>query len=146
MYAHVLVAVDGSPYSLKAARHGLGVAKAIGAKVTAVYVTPSWNAIALSEIAIGHSEAQFDAQMKAVAAKTLGEVATMAGQVGVACTSVHMVGDPPYESIIKAAADNGCDLIVVGSHGRRGVAGLILGSQTTKLLSHSKLPVIVYRE
>lgn len=145
MYRHVLVAIDGSPFSFKAAEHGLGLAKTIGAKATAIYVTPTWRALALSEIAVGHVEQQFDAQMKQTAETYFAQLRDIAGKLGLTCESVHVVGDYPYECIIETAAQRDCDVVVVGSHGRRGMASLLLGSETTKLLTHSKIPVIVYR-
>ncbi len=145
MYRHVLVAIDGSPFSMKAAEHGLGLAKATGSKATAIYVTPTWRALALSEIAVGHVEEQFNAQMKQIADTYFAELHKIAAGLGITCDCLHVVGDSPFESIIATAAQRECDVIVVGSHGRRGLSSLLLGSETTKLLTHCHIPVIVYR-
>lgn len=145
MYRHILAATDGSAFALEAARHALGLAKSTGARTTAITVTPTWRSLELSEIAVGRLEYQFAAQMRQLAEASLASVRTAADTLGVPCESIHMTGDRPSESIVAAAAERGCDLIVVGSHGRRGLERLMLGSETTRILTHSKIPVLVYR-
>lgn len=145
MYRHILIAIDGSPLAQAAAEHGLALAKLAGAKSTAIIVTPSWNAIALSEIAIGHFEADFARNMAAHANRALDPVGAKAASLGIAIEKRHVTGDVPYESILAAAKELGTDLIVVGSHGRRGLSKLLLGSETVKLLTHSHIPILVHR-
>jgi nucleotide-binding universal stress UspA family protein len=146
MFRHLLIGIDGSAFALKAAAHGLELAKSVSAMASAVIVTPTWDSIALSEIAQGKFEENYIARMNEQAEACLGKVRELAVERRVVCKTLHLVADRPYDAIIKAAAENGCDMIVVGSHGRRGVQKLILGSETTKLLTHSKVPVLVYRE
>ena len=126
--------------------HGLELARTISAKATAITVTPSWRAIALSEIAVGHLEEEYAARTAQYAAECLGKVQQAADEYGVMCETLQVSSDRPYEAIITAAKQNGCDLIVVGAHGRRGIIGLLLGSETVKVLTHSKIPVLVFRE
>ena len=136
MHKHVLIATDGSDYALKAAEYGLGVAKAAGAKVSVVMVTPPWADLALSEIAD---------RMSTYAKSCLAKVEAAARDRGLACETIHVAAAKPYQAIIDTAGARGCDLIVVGAHGRRGLAGLVLGSETVKVLTHSKIPILVYR-
>lgn len=145
MYRHLLATTDGSPFALEAACHAVGLAKSLSARITAITVTPTWRALALSEIAVGRDEGQFSAQAQAFAARCLAPIQAEAARLGVACEVIALEGDRPYEVIAATAAERGCDLVVVGSHGRRGVERLMLGSETTKLLIHSPVPVLVYR-
>lgn len=146
MYKNILIAVDGSELADKALAQGLELAKAIGAKVNLVHVTPPWSSIAVGEVAVMFPPEEYEANMKAAAAKLLGKAAEKAKAVGVPCTTVEASESQAYKAILQAAAENGCDLIVMGSHGRRGIAGLLLGSETVKTLTHGKVPVLVYRE
>jgi nucleotide-binding universal stress UspA family protein len=146
MYRHILIATDGSKYALRAAEHGLALAKAENARVTAIVVTPPWSAIGLSEIARGHFEDEFTERMAAYASTCLTPIKQSALERGLACDLRHAIGAAPCEMILDAARSLNCDLIVVGAHGRRGVDALVLGSETTKLLTRSHTPVLVYRE
>lgn len=146
MYKHVLIATDGSAYALRSARHGLQVAKAYGAQATVITVTPPWSAISLSEIVLGHDEAKYAANMVQWAEQAFSKVRAAAKEIGISCQELHVTHDRAYQAIIDAAAKQGCDLIVVGAHGRRGIEGLVLGSETVKVLTHSRIPVLVYRE
>lgn len=145
MYRHILAATDGSPFALEAVRHALGLSKSTGARATAVTVTPTWQSLELSEIVVGRLEEQFAARMSQMAETRFAPIREVAAGLGIACDTIHVTGDYPHDSILATAAARGCDLIVVGSHGRRGIEQLLLGSETTKLLTHSKVPVLVYR-
>ena len=146
MYKHILIATDGSKHSLHAARHAMKLAVGCGAKVSVLTVTPLWRAIALSEIAHGRFENEYGERMEAIARDCLDKVGAIAHEQGVACDTLHVPSDRPYEAIIEAASQRGCDLIVVGAHGRRGLESILPGSETVKILTHSKVPVLVYRE
>ena len=146
MYRHVLIAIDGSEYSLRAAAHGLALAKSMSAKASVITVMPTWRAVGLSEVAVGHFEEEYQGRARAEGEQRLAKVAALAAEAGVPCESVQVTHEHPYQAIIYEAGTRGCDLIVVGSHGRRGVAGLLLGSEATKVLTHSNIPVLVYRE
>jgi len=145
MYKHILIPTDGSPLSDMAVRQGIALAKSIAAKVTSITVTPTFHTFAVEPMMISDTPAQYEKDSAAWAAKCLGAVAAVAGAAGVACKTVHAIHDHPYESIIETAKREGCDLIFMASHGRKGVAALVLGSETTKVLTHSKIPVLVCR-
>lgn len=145
MYRHILIAIDGSECSLKAAESGLALARALGAAVTAITVTPTWKAVGLSELALGFSEERYEERARAYGDKCLEKVLHLAGTANVACTPVQTIRDRPYEAIIDAADKHACDLIVMGSHGRKGVTRLLLGSETSKVVAQSKTSVLVHR-
>jgi nucleotide-binding universal stress UspA family protein len=146
MYKHLLIAIDGSELSDKALKQGLELAKAISAKTTLMHVTAPWTSVAVGEIAIMFPPQEYEANMTAAAQKLLAKAKAEADAAGVPSTTVHVSDPQPYRAIIAEAESHGADLIVMGSHGRRGIAGLLLGSETTKTLTHSKIPVLVYRE
>lgn len=146
MYKHLLIATDGSELSLKAAAQGFELAKAINAKLTAVVVTAPWRTIAVGEVAAAVPEEAYEKQAAQGASEMLGRVTKLAAESGQQCDGAHASNSHPYQAIIDTAKKRGCDLIVMGSHGRRGLAGLLLGSETVKVLTHSNIPVLVYRE
>jgi nucleotide-binding universal stress UspA family protein len=145
MYKHVLIPTDGSELSEKAVKHGITLAKSLNAKVTSVTVSQTFHTFALDPLMVTDTPAQYKKDCEARAQKYLGIVETAAKTVGVACEGVHVVNDHPWEAIIDAAKKKGCDLIFMASHGRKGVSALVLGSETTKVLTHSKIPTLVYR-
>ncbi len=148
MYSHILVPTDGSPLSLKGARAAVQLAGRINAKITAVYVYPPYSApYAGDGIFFGTKLAveEYTATMSKLAEKALAKVAEMASDAKVPCEGEAVVNDTPWEGIIKAASKRKCDTIVMGSHGRGGISGVVLGSQTNRVLAHSKIPVLVCR-
>ena len=148
MYKHILVPTDGSKLSNHAVRAACNLAQTCGARITGIYVIPPYvppiYAEGMMYIAdLGpkrHKEV-----MQQAAKKALAVLSAEARRAGVACAGVAPVADQPWEGILKAARGKRCDLIVMASHGRRGIAGLLLGSETTKVLTHSKIPVLVCR-
>jgi nucleotide-binding universal stress UspA family protein len=147
MYTNLLVATDGSKLSEKAVVHGIGLAKAVGAKVTAFYAAPDYPDPTYSEGIIYEtiSRKDYAAMAAADAEKVLAKVAKKAEAEGVKCDTRYALSRAPWEAILAAAKKNKCDVIVMGSHGRGGLAALFLGSETQKVLAQSKLPVIVAR-
>ena len=148
MYKHILIATDGSELADKAVRHGLALAKAVTAKATAVAVTESWNALEIAkqvEQRVENPVARYEKNAAAWADKILSAVRRTASQQGVTCGTVQIKDSDPADGILEAARKNGCDLIVMASHGRRGVAKLLLGSQAVKVLTHGTLPVLICR-
>ena len=146
MLKHVLAATDGSAFATRAVRYAANLAKATGARLTILTVTPTWAAIALSEIAQGHFEKEFSARTATQAAAILAAGTAAAAEAGQRCETIHATGDRAADVIVKTAAAAGADTIVVGAHGRSGLERMILGSETVKVLSLSRIPVIVYRE
>ena len=145
MYKHILLPTDGSELSATAVRAGVKFAKEVGARVTALHVTAPFHPTELTPAALtGHMQ-EHDARAKESAQQTLGAVMEVARAAGVPCATAHRVSNSPYETIIALAGEAGCDLIFMASHGRRGVAALLLGSETNKVLTHSKIPVLVTR-
>ena len=146
MYRHILIPTDGSELAQRAVPQALALAKAVGAKVTALVVEKPFDAYHVREsklLSIPKELANYNKVIKQHAGKVLKDVADAAKAAGVKCTTLQMVNDRPYEAIIKAAKDKRCDLIVMSSHGRSGIAGFVLGSETNKVLTHTKIPVLV---
>ena len=146
MYRHILIPTDGSELAQRAVRHGLGLAKALGAKVTAATVEASFNVYAVPssrDLQMSGAFAEYAEHAKAHASKILSSVADAARAAGVACETAQLEHDHPHEAIIAAAKQRGCDLIVMGSHGRSGIAAVVLGSVTNKVLTHTSIPVLV---
>lgn len=143
MYKNILIATDGSELAGKDVQHGVALAKAIGAKVTAVTVTKSFR-IPLEMSVVEDTSAEYQKRVQASTAKILGAVADKAKAAGVVCETIQTEHDHPYQAIIDTARSKGCDLIVMASHGRHGIAALVLGSETVKVLTHSNIPVLVH--
>ena len=144
MYKNIIVAVDGSPIADNAAKHAIELAKQLGAELTAVTVTESYEAAVLTSLAMV-DPAEYRKLCKEHASDILLKATQMAEAAGVSCAAVHIDNQRPYKGIIKAAEEYGADLIVMGSHGRRGLEALLLGSQTTRLLTYTKVPTLVIR-
>ena len=158
MYKSILVPTDGSELSARAIEAALGLAKTSGARITALHVVPP-----LSELRVPELAERYDASVEegyilpaslgrkiqeGVTARSramLDGICAKAAAAGIKCESIVAVGSSPHEAIIRRAAESKCDLIVMASHGRKGVQAIVLGSETTKVLVHSKIPVLVVR-
>ena len=148
MFTNILIPTDGSELSTQAARGALDLAKALKAKATIVLVSPTFKQLADEGFLVPELDVDKRAWEKGVserAGKVLEATAGAAKAAGVKCETVHVFRDVPHLAIIDAAKKNGCDLIVMGSHGYGGFKQLVLGSETMRVLSHSKIPVLVYR-
>ena len=144
MYQHLLIPTDGSELAERAVTHGLSLAKFLRAKVTAIVVEERpgpW--LAFPGPGAAAAFAEFAEQIKEYYASALDRVANAAKQAGVPCDTVQVQHVQPYEAIIATATDRGCDLIVMGSHGRSGLSAVVLGSVTNKVLTYTKVPVLV---
>jgi nucleotide-binding universal stress UspA family protein len=144
MYKHILIATDGSELAGRAVTTGLTLAKAFKASVTAVTVTEPWSAMVTGEPALVFPIEEYEKAAAENAARILSGVSTATKNAGVECETVH-VNDFPAEGIVETATVHGCDLIVMASHGRRGLSKLLLGSQTSRVLTLSTVPVLVCR-
>lgn len=145
MYKNLLIASDGSPLAEKAVVQGLILAKQLNARVTAVTVTEP-----LPSILSAEATSTFPLEFYASAAKSnandiLGGIRGSANEAGVECDIVHVTDHFPAEGILEVAEVRKCDLIVMASHGRRGLAKLLLGSQTLRVLNASSIPVLMCR-
>lgn len=145
MYKNILIPTDGSELAGKAVRHGIALAKAIGAKITVLTVSAPFHLFTLDPQSVEDTEAQYTSRIRESRKRLLGEVASAAKTAGVVCETMHLEHEHPYEAIIDTARKDGCDLITMASHGRRGVSAIVLGSETIKVLTHSKIPVLVHR-
>jgi nucleotide-binding universal stress UspA family protein len=145
MYKNILIPTDGSALSDKAIRHGIALAKALGAKITAVTVTQPFHWFSIDRKMVTDMPVEYEKHARQRAEKILDAVSKAARAANVDCNTVHIEQEHPYDAIIKTAGSQGCDLIVMASHGRRGVSALVLGGETVKVLTHTKIPVLVYR-
>jgi nucleotide-binding universal stress UspA family protein len=145
MYKHLLIATDGSPVAQKAVDHGLALAKALGAKVTAINVTEPWDVVVVPEAAVVLPPPEYEDTVAESAAKILAGVSDAAEKIGMACDTLHVKDRYPAEGVVDTAKEKGCDLIVVASHGRRGLRRLVLGSVANEVVTHSSIPVLVCR-
>jgi nucleotide-binding universal stress UspA family protein len=145
MYKHILIPTDGSALSEEALRQGIAFAKSIDAKVAAVTVSRPFHAIAAEPLMVTCTPDEYIKACEARAARYLAVAKELARAAGVPCETVHVVNEHPYAGIIETATNLGCDLIFMASHGRKGVAALVLGSETTKVLTHCRIPTLVYR-
>jgi nucleotide-binding universal stress UspA family protein len=146
MYRNVLIATDGSALAEHAVSHGLSLAKAVGAKVTAVVVETPFNIYDLPASRtqqVSDFVAQYSAEIKKHANTVLSRVADKAKAMGVPCDTVQCEHDLPYKAIIATAEDKSCDVIVMASRGRSGMSAILLGSVTNQVLTHTKIPVLV---
>lgn len=145
MYKHFLIATDGSELARKALIHGLTLAKELGAKATAVTVTEPWDAVVVGEVAVVFPPAQYEESVAANASRILAKVNELASELGTACETLHVKDQRPADGILEAAATLQCDIIVMASHGRRGITRLILGSTANDVVARSKIPVLICR-
>ena len=145
MYKHILIPTDGSPLSETAVREGIALAKAVSAKVTVLTVSLPFHTFPLDPVMMADTPGQYAKDSQALADKALGVAKAEAAAAGVACETLYRIHDHPYQAILDTARTHACDLIFMASHGRRGVAALVLGSETNKVLTHSRIPVLVCR-
>jgi len=148
MYKNILIATDGSEFAGRAINHGLELAKAIGSTVTIATVTEIWSALDMahkSKVGIQNPINEYEKTVAAVAEKILASAADLAKQTGISCECIHVKDQHPAEGIIATAKDKNCDLIVMASHGRRGIQKVLLGSVASEILTHSKIPVLIIK-
>jgi nucleotide-binding universal stress UspA family protein len=145
MFKHILLPTDGSELSAAAIKQGVRFAKSIGAKVTGLCVMQQQHPFFYEMEIPTEALEQVAKRCKELAETYLAAIEKEAKEARVACDVVYEKNDYPYEVIIRVAEQKGCDLIMMASHGRKGVGALLIGSETQKVLTHSKIPVLVYR-
>jgi nucleotide-binding universal stress UspA family protein len=147
MFKHILVPTDGSPLSSDTVKRAIAFAKETSAKITFFFAKPDYPVAFYGEGALidPTTPDKFAEMAEQQAREILAAHESAAKAEGVVSSSISSVSDIPYEAIIAAAETSGADLIFMASHGRRGFSGLLLGSETQKVLTHSKIPVLVYR-
>ena len=145
MFKHLLLPTDGSEASQVTLLKGVRLAKDFNARITGICVVPEFHVLTFNPTMIEDTKDVFIAESRSQAHKYLALLNEAADEAGVPCETEVVLSDHPYEAIIRASETKGCDLIMMASHGRRGVQALLLGSETQKVLTHSKIPVLVYR-
>ena len=146
MYANILIPTDGSELSDHSAAHGIALAKRLDCRITLLTVLPPFHILTTDTQMIEDTRAAYKVRMLAQAETILAAAAQLAQSAGVACATVHAEHEHPYRAIIDTAESRDCDLIVMASHGRGGVAAILLGSETLKVLTHCRIPVLVHRQ
>jgi len=145
VHKHILIPTDGSDLSYEAIQYATALAKAVNARVTGVTVSPPIHVLAVEPDMVADTLESYRQRMTPVAAQRLAKVEEATAAAGVSCEVVHIEHEHPYKAIIDVANAKACDLIVMASHGRRGISAIVLGSETVKVLTHSTIPVLVYR-
>lgn len=144
MYKNILLPTDGTEFCEKAVCQGVALAKLFGARVTGVTVTTPFASFVAPTIPSDMIERLRESRRVAVA-EMLSSVEATAKASGVPCETIEVEDDHPYQGIIRTAESKGCDLIVMASHGRRGIGALLIGSETQKVVTHTTIPVLVCR-
>jgi nucleotide-binding universal stress UspA family protein len=147
MFKHILIPTDGSDISAEAARAGVQLAKALGARVTAFFAAPAPTPVVYSHfLPVGYMTPEEHGRLiERTAQKYLAVVEKAAHAAGVQCQALHTTNDFPADAIVQAAREQGCDCIFMASHGRHTRSGPSLGSETQKVASEASVPVVIYR-
>ena len=145
MFKHILLPTDGSAISTAIVRNCIAFAKASGAMVTGLHVIPEFHVLTYQTEMLEATAEQYRQDSTAHAKLYLEAIEQVARELGVQCKTVVRTDNQPYEVIIEVARELGCDLICMASHGRNGIKGMLLGSVTQKVLTHSQIPVLVFR-
>lgn len=146
MFKNILIPTDGSELSRRAVRMALELAKLHGARITGIHVIPDYHLLIAYEGAFDPvTEERIEEEARTRAEGYLAFVRENAESAGVPCETVCETSDHPYDAILKTADARGCDLILMTSHGRKGLAAVLLGSETRKVLTHAKIPVLIVR-
>lgn len=147
MFKHILIPTDGSSVAFKAVKAGVALAKETGARITGYYAVEPFGPSVYGDgyVISPKMVAEFERRAKTAGEKHVAKIGRSAKAAGVPFQRLVLKAATPYEGIVDAARKQKCDVIFMASHGRRGLSALIMGSVTNKVLSHSKIPVLVYR-
>jgi nucleotide-binding universal stress UspA family protein len=145
MFKQILLPTDGSDLSERSVLAGISFAKELGAQVIGLTVAPEFHTFTTNTEMLEDTKDEFVAATEKRTEKYLSFVSEASRSAGVACTVIQASSDDPYEAILQVAKEHKCDLIIMASHGRKGIKGVLLGSETQKVLVHSAIPVLVYR-
>ena len=146
MFKHILLPTDGSRHAEQAVLYGVELARVTGARVTGFYAAPNFHIFSYRAAELEESSKQFAIDVQAHAERYLAFIASVANEAKVSCNTVVERNDHPHDAICSAAKRLQCDLIVMASHGRRGLVGLMLGSETQRALAHTDVPILVWSE
>ncbi|MFZ3003466.1 MAG: universal stress protein [Undibacterium umbellatum] len=145
MFKHILFPTDGSEASRDAIRKCVLFAKETGASLTGIHVIPEFHIVTYHTEMLEDTKAQFERDCLLHAQHYLNEIKDIAKEYNVSCETSYLTGDHPFDVIVKQAQEKNCDLIAMASHGRRGLKGFLMGSETQKVITHSTVPVLVFR-
>ncbi|WP_342616758.1 universal stress protein [Rhodoferax sp. GW822-FHT02A01] len=145
MFKHILIPTDGSDLSNAAITNGVKLAKEINARITGLAVTMPYHYFSMDGAMLADSIDRYEEDSEALALRNLKVLKDAASEAGVEYALLHRVNEHPYEEIINVAQEQRCDVIFQASHGRRGLRALLMGSETQKVLTHTKIPVLVFR-
>ncbi|MDO8972721.1 universal stress protein [Reyranella sp.] len=145
MFKHILIPTDGLALSTAAIQNAMQLARDVKAKVTVITVIEPFHIFSMDSVQLADTQSAYQTHAGEAAKRCLEAAKRQAEALGVECEAIHVEHAMPYKAITDTAAAKGCDLIAMASHGRRGAAALILGSETAKVLTHSSIPVLVYR-
>jgi nucleotide-binding universal stress UspA family protein len=145
MFKHILLPTDGTPLSESAVRKGIALAHDHGARVTGVHVSPQFHLLTYRTDMLEETRDEYERDSRAHAERYLKFISDTAREQGVACQTLRETSDDVSATLLEVARSRGCDLIAMASHGRRGLSGLLLGSETQRVLMHSGVPVLVWR-
>lgn len=145
MYKHILVPTDGSELSNHAIEHAAALAKAVGARLTVLTLSVPYYEFAVEPELTTIGAEEYERGVEKAATHCLDTAKDIAAAAGIPCEAIHLKHPQPYQAIIDSAKEQKCDLIVMASHGRHGIAAIVLGSETNKVLTHSTIPVLVVR-
>ena len=149
MYKHILVPTDGSKLAARGIREAVRLAKSLKARITGVHVGLPFEPPIYSEAVMFYSgpfsRAQYEKIVKKMADKHLAKIKRQAQAAGVRCQTVMVTDYAPWRGLLRTARARKCDVVVMATHGRGAVGGALLGSETTRLLAHSRIPVLVVR-
>lgn len=145
MFKHLLLPTDGSPLSENSVLKGIQLARDLGAHVTGAHVSPRFHVLSYRTDMLEETRGEYERDSKVYAERYLAFIGNAAAESGVPCETLRESSDNVFQSIIDVARARVCDLIVMASHGRHGIGGLLLGSETQRVLTHSGIPVLVWR-
>jgi nucleotide-binding universal stress UspA family protein len=145
MFKHILLPTDGSALAAPMIKQTMAFARDVKARVTVMHVQSEFHVFTIQPEMLADTREQYRRDSAAQAQRFLDQAVQEAKEMGVACDTLLVEHEQPYEAIVEAAKDHGCDIICMASHGRRGVKGLLLGSETQKVLVNSDVPVLVFR-
>jgi nucleotide-binding universal stress UspA family protein len=146
MFKHILMPTDGSEHSERAVERGIELAKLCGAKVTGIHVMPDYRMlIAAGDMESPGIDENMEEQARVQAARFLAFVQRTADAAGVPCDTLIAKGQHPYDAIVDAANERGCDLIVMTARHRKGLVSMIMGSEASRVLHRASIPVLTFR-
>ena len=145
MFKHILIPTDGSELSDKAMKGGIALAKSVSARITFLTSSRPFHLVAVNAVMVTDTKEQYMKDAEALARRHMQGPEDAARASGVRCDIAHVFSEHPYDAIIGTAQTRDCDLILMASHGRKGMSALLIGSETQKVLTHCRIPVLVWR-